>query len=223
MTLALVPMKDLGEAKQRLSGVLDQAERMGLVYAMLRDVIAALRTAEHVEEIAIVAHDRGYLDFEVEFLEEAVNEGYNEAVAHALTQPLMADRAAILILPGDVPSVLPEEIDRLASPAMENTVRIAPARDGDGTNGLMLTPPRLLATAFGPASSARHTALAKAAGATVEKIEGPGIGFDIDTPNDLVEFSAVDGNGETHTYLDVSGIRRRLLAEYPHGFTDGEA
>ena len=69
MTLALVPMKDLGEAKQRLSNLLDEPERMGLVYAMLRDVITALRAATNVDEIAIVAHDRGYLDFGVNFVE----------------------------------------------------------------------------------------------------------------------------------------------------------
>ena len=68
MTLALVPMKDLGEAKQRLSTLLDEPERMGLVYAMLRDVITALRTATNVDEIVIVAHDRGYLDFCVDFV-----------------------------------------------------------------------------------------------------------------------------------------------------------
>ncbi len=222
MTLALVPMKDLGEAKQRLSTVLDELERMGLVYAMLRDVIAALRAAANVDEIVIVAHDRGYQDFGVEFAEEAVNEGYNEAVAHALSKPRLAEKEALLILPGDVPAVRPEEIDRLAAPAPPGTVRLAPARDGDGTNGLMLAPPALMATAFGPGSFDRHAALAEVEGATVEKTDGDGIAFDIDTPGDLVAFCAVDGHSEAHTYLDVSGIRRRLLTEYPHGFTDGE-
>ena len=65
MTLSLVPMKDLGDAKQRLSAVLNEAERMGLVYAMLRDVIIALQHAKEVKDIAIIAHDRGYLDFGV--------------------------------------------------------------------------------------------------------------------------------------------------------------
>ena len=222
MTLALVPMKDLGEAKQRLSTLLNEPERSGLVYAMLRDVITALRAATNVDEIAIVAHDRGYLDFGVDFVEEAVNEGYNEAVAHALSRPPLTARDALLVLPGDVPGARPEEIDRLAAPASPGTVRIAPARDRDGTNGLMLAPPGLMATAFGPGSFARHAALAEAKEATVQKTNGDGIAFDIDTPGDLVDFCAVDGQSETHTYLDVSGIRRRLLAEYPHGFTDGK-
>lgn len=222
MTLALVPMKDLGDAKQRLSRVLDEPERMGLVYAMLRDVIAALNASATIDRIVIVAHDRGYLDFGVEFIEEAMNAGYNEAIAHALSTPLPAGSNALLILPGDVPAVRPEEIDRLAAIADPGTMRIAPARDGDGTNGLLMAPPDLMATAFGPGSYTRHRRLAEAKGASVETVEGAGIAFDIDTPADLVTFCAVDGRSETHTYLDVSGIRRRLLAEYPHGLTDGE-
>ncbi|MEL0021799.1 MAG: hypothetical protein VW709_18185, partial [Rickettsiales bacterium] len=94
MTVALVPMKDMGKAKQRLSPILSDAERRDLVTAMLRDVLIALRTARNIERVVIVAHDRGYLEFEAEVIEEAVNNGYNEAIGFALTQPAFADADA---------------------------------------------------------------------------------------------------------------------------------
>ena len=213
MTVALVPMKDLGAAKERLSPVLSDSERKGLVYAMLRDVLAALDRADNIDRVAIVAHDRGYLDFGVDFIEEAVNRGYNEAIGFAMSTDALSDAEAVLILPGDIPMVSPSEINDLAASASPPCVRVAAARDGDGTNGLLLAPPDVVGTAFGPGSHLRHKEIAAAAGAIVQIVEGPGISFDIDTPDDLIAFCAVDGTTETHTFLDLSGIRGRLLAE----------
>jgi len=213
MTVALIPMKDLADAKQRLSTMLSNEERMGLVNAMLRDVLAALNATAHIEHVSIIAQDQSYLDFGVDVIEEANNTGYNEAVTFALSRPALADFDSLLILPGDVPLTSPGEIDALAAPTTEPTVRLAAARDGGGTNGLMIAPPRLLDTAFGIGSFERHTSIAKASGAKVDIVTGSGISFDIDTPDDLIAFCAVDGTSETHTFLDLSGIRGRLLAE----------
>ncbi|MGB0554604.1 MAG: 2-phospho-L-lactate guanylyltransferase [Alphaproteobacteria bacterium] len=213
MTVALIPMKDLADAKQRLSTMLSDEERMGLVNAMLRDVLAALNATAHIEHVSIIAQDQSYLDFGVDVIEEANNTGYNEAVTFALSRPALADFDSLLILPGDVPLTSPGEIDALAAPTTEPTVRLAAARDGGGTNGLMIAPPRLLDTAFGIGSFERHTSIAKASGAKVDIVTGSGISFDIDTPDDLIAFCAVDGTSETHTFLDLSGIRGRLLAE----------
>lgn len=213
MTVALVPMKDLGAAKQRLSSILSDEERMGLVKAMLQDVLSALQSAERIEQVFIVAHDAAFQNLGVPVLEEAGNTGYNEAIEFALTKPPLADSASLLILPGDVPLTSAAEIDALAEPAGTPTVRLSPARDGDGTNGIMISPPDIIGTAFGIGSFERHRSIAQSAGVQVDVVRGPGIAFDIDTPEDLVSFCSVDGTSETHTYLDLSGIRRRLLAE----------
>ena len=115
MTAALVPMKDLRDAKQRLSSILFEDERKGLVNAMLRDVLAALANARNIHSVSIIAHDRDFLDFGVGFVEEAKNAGYNEAVGFALGRPEFAGTSAILVLPGDIPLVTPSEIDALAA------------------------------------------------------------------------------------------------------------
>lgn len=212
MTVAIVPMKDLGQAKRRLAPVLSDAERMGLVYAMLRDVVRALAGAQRIERSFIVAHDRGYLDFDLDLIEEPLNAGYNEAVARAVAVPELRHADAVLVLPGDIPLVTPEDIDALAAPLDAPGVRLAAARDGGGTNGLVMAPPDLMATAFGPGSFERHRQLAGAAGATADVLRRDGLAFDIDTPDDLRALCAVDGPGETPTFLDRSGLRRRLLA-----------
>ena len=213
MTAALVPMKDLRDAKQRLSSILFEDECKGLVNAMLRDVLAALANARNIQSVSIIAHDRDFSDFGVGFVEEAENAGYNEAVGFALGRPEFAATSAILVLPGDIPLVTPSEIDALAAKQTDPTVRLASARDGDGTNGLMISPPKLIETTFGIGSFVRHRKIAENAGAHVDTIQGEGISFDIDTPEDLIAFCAVDAVSETHTFLDLSGIRKRLLAE----------
>ena len=212
MTVAIVPMKDLGLAKQRLAAVLTDSERMGLVYAMLRDVVHALGRARHVEKSYIVAHDRGYLDFDLDLIEEPLNSGYNEAVSRAVSSPELSNRDAVLVLPGDIPMVVPDEIDALAAPLAAPGMRLSAARDGDGTNGLVMAPPALMKTAFGPGSFRRHREAAQSLGIVPEDIHRDGLAFDIDTPDDLAALCAVDGAGETHTFLDRSGLRRRVLA-----------
>ena len=213
MTVALVPMKDLPNAKQRLSSVLSKEERIGLVNAMLGDVLAALAKAETIDAVNIIAHDQNFSEFNVGFIQEAKNAGYNEAVGFALECAEIADASAGLVLPGDIPLVRASEINALAAKTKEPTVRIAGARDGDGTNGLLISPPRQMNTHFGIGSFARHQKIARNTGAHLETIKGEGISFDIDTPDDLIAYCAVDALSETHTFLDLSGIRRRLLEE----------
>ena len=64
-------------------------------------------------------------------------------------------------------------------------VRIAPDEAGAGTNALYVRPPGLLAFAYGDASCARHVEQARNLGARIERVERPGLRFDLDTPNDL--------------------------------------
>ena len=53
-TYALVPVKGLSRAKTRLAGALTGDERAGLVLAMLRDVLTALRGLQTI----VVSPDR---------------------------------------------------------------------------------------------------------------------------------------------------------------------
>src|SRR5215211_3734141 len=54
-TLAVVPIKTLSAAKQRLAGALATGARQSLAQAMFSDVLAALRRSQQVEAIAVDA------------------------------------------------------------------------------------------------------------------------------------------------------------------------
>ena len=56
-TLAVVPIKTLGNAKQRLGEALERGSRRSLVQAMFSDVLGALRRTQSVDAIAVVTDD----------------------------------------------------------------------------------------------------------------------------------------------------------------------
>ena len=64
---------------------------------------------------------------------------------------------------------------------------LVPSRDGDGTNAMLFDPLDALAPSFGPGSFARHLAQAAARGIACRTLPLPGIGLDIDEPDDLAQ------------------------------------
>ena len=63
---------------------------------------------------------------------------------------------------------------------------IAAADARDGTNALLLSPPDIIEPHFGPGSLEAHLRAARDANATVQLVVDPVVGFDLDTPADLV-------------------------------------
>ena len=55
--VALVPFKSLSTAKARLAPILSLPERQALAFAMLWDVLSALRAAKGLDEVALVSSD----------------------------------------------------------------------------------------------------------------------------------------------------------------------
>ncbi|MEL0288021.1 MAG: hypothetical protein VXA34_05070, partial [Gammaproteobacteria bacterium] len=126
-----------------------------------------------------------------------------------------ADR--MLFLPGDVPLVTTDELDAVLDSRMEPPmIRIVPASDLMGTNGLAVAPPSGLTFSFGPDSFRRHLSLASEAGLKAEVLKLPGLGLDIDTPQDLIELNERLAIGETASHTQVfvmeNGLGERLHA-----------
>ncbi|MFI5325377.1 MAG: 2-phospho-L-lactate guanylyltransferase [Candidatus Rokuibacteriota bacterium] len=187
--LLAIPVKDLVNAKQRLIPALSPSERRELARAMLEDVLdaatAALPGAVLVittdPEVQTVARARG-----VECLAESANRGHTAAVALAQREAVTRGKARFLTLPGDVPCVTPQEIATLCD-ALEEApgVVFVPSRSGLGTNAALLAPPDVIPLTFGEPSFENHLKTARAAGLTPYVLELPGVGLDVDAPDDL--------------------------------------
>ena len=229
MILALVPVKDLWQAKQRLAGLLSAAERRALCLAMLEDVLGALRAARRLDGILVFSPDEDALAMSRRLGVAAVREprgrGQSEAVAAAL--PLCRARGAttVLTIPVDTPLLTGEDVDALIDFWQESALPppsavIVPSADGTGTNALLLTPPEALPPRFGPDSLARHVREAGQRAVAHRLFSLPRLALDVDSPADLATFLAAAGRapqGGTRTYEHLlrTGIAERCRARTP--------
>lgn len=210
MVVAVVPLKNLKMAKSRLSNILAEGERQELVLAMFDDVLVSLKESHFIEKIFLVADKYFNPVTDVQMITEIKNRGYDEAIIEALKDSRVNQAQAMLILPADLPLVSRDELNTLIRDQEDRSIRIAGARDQDGTNALVMKPPSLLATSFGVGSFERHKRLAKALSVKIEEINLPGLSFDVDTEKDLIDFVQTKSDTRTYRFLDESGIIGRL-------------
>ena len=204
-TLAVLPVKSFGRAKQRLGDAI--ANRPVLAAAMAGDVLEALASVRGLDGVIVVSANGDLEDLigvgrpapasaglhattggpapaGVEVVDDPLDSGQTPAAARGIRAAVVRGARRVLLVPGDCPALDPAEVDALLERA-EPGVVIVPDRHGSGTNALLIEPPAALTPAFGPGSFARHAALAHAAGATVRIGRLPSLELDVDTPGDL--------------------------------------
>lgn len=213
-TAAILPLKTLDHAKQRLERALDLSPRRSLVEAMFSDTLVALRRSTAIETVIVVTADHGAQRIAAGYGADVVDDaehGHNVAARRGIARAteLGADRA--LLVPGDCPLLDPGEIDALVRrPVAAPSLLVVPDRHGTGTNALLLTPPDAIVPAFGEGSHARHLARARDAGVAAETVELASLALDVDTPEDLTAVEArlqETRGGAAHT----RGMLRQLL------------
>jgi len=214
MIVVAVPVKDVVNAKQRLMRVLDGPERRELARAMLIDVLRALAAARldrvwvvtREPEVAAIARSLG-----AEPLGEHENRGHTAAVATAQAEAVRVGASAFMTIPGDVPCVTPAEIralvDALGAPP---AAVFAPSRTGAGTNGVVLAPPDAMRLRFGEPSFDSHLAAARVLRVEPRIVTSPGLGLDVDAPDDLVALLTEGAGTESHALLTRWRLPERL-------------
>ncbi len=194
--VALVPVRSLSGAKSRLGEPLDAEERSDLVLGLLQRTVDAALNATRLAGVVVVSMDADLL-CEARAMgarsllqeTDGLNEGLDEARIAA-----GPEATAVIVLPADLPGVAASAIDQLAEAAAlklraepdRPAVVLVPDRHGTGTNALLLAPPQAIPFHFGEGSRAAHRAAAEDAGASYLELDGP-LGFDVDTPEDLLE------------------------------------
>jgi 2-phospho-L-lactate guanylyltransferase len=218
-TVAVLPVKRFGAAKQRLDNDLSEGTRRALAEAMVTDVLIALRRSQRVDEVLVVSGETMAVALAAGYDAAAVvddpeDAGHSAAALRGIDAALERGATRVLLVPGDCPALDPAEVDALLADAPVDgsggpTVVVVPDRHGDGTNALLLAPPDAIRPAFGPGSRERHARLAAEAGAACEAIDIPTLGLDVDTVDDLAALrTALEDvrGGASHT--------RGLLARF---------
>jgi len=189
---AVVPVKEFAGAKQRLSPVLSPAERAKLYAEMLDRVLAMLLATKGLDGVAVVTNEARVARPGIRIIPDRECRGQSAAVAQGARVLAAEGASGILTIPGDVPLATPAEIELvLATHGMAwRAMTIVPSRDGKGTNALAISPPALIPFHFGDSSFDPHCAEARALGIEPRILRLPGLGLDIDTPDDLAALRA---------------------------------
>jgi 2-phospho-L-lactate guanylyltransferase len=204
---AVIPVKEVTGAKQRLCGGVPPHLHVALVRAMLEDVVAAVAQARGLAGFIIatldpVAQALAQRHGGRVFTDDA-RAGHTGVVATAARRLAEEGADAILQLPGDIPLVTATEIDQvivLHQPGPSFT--IVPSHDDKGSNTVVVSPPTAVPLKFGDDSFYPHLKTARDHGIVPQVVRLPGIARDIDHLEDLIAFARLGSTTRTQAFLD---------------------
>ncbi len=192
---AVVPVKRLAAAKQRLAADLGEA-REEFAYLLACRTVDVLRSADMVSGIIVVTPDprvaaaaraRGAAVVDDE------DASLNQACVLGLERAASRGASLAAVLPSDLATLTAESLERLLRaylrlPGAESgAIGLVRCKEGTGTNLVLVTPNASFEPSFGPGSFSRHS---RGSVSGVHELEEPTVSFDIDTPEDLAALRA---------------------------------
>lgn len=211
----IIPVKKLYNAKSRLSPLLTDGERKQLCLKMLEDVLKTVKSTKHINQKVVVSNDPEVFhvakNFEAAYLKEKKT-GLNEAVSETIGWCIERGATSVLVFPADIPLVTPTDLNKMLALREKASMVISPSRSGKGTNALLLTPPNVCPTFYGPCSFQRHLEEASKRRISFRIFRSQRIALDIDTVEDLTDF-ILTNTKKTSAYklLDKMGIPSKLV------------
>jgi 2-phospho-L-lactate guanylyltransferase len=204
--IAVIPVKETTDAKQRLADVLPGVRRQQLALAMLEDVLTAVARVPELAGMLVVTADGAAAALAARYgarvLVDGARDGHTGA-ATAAARRLAIEGSAMLQLPGDIPLVEPADISRIiAAHDSAPAFTIVPARDELGSNAVLCSPADAVPLRFGEDSYFPHLAAAGAQGIEPAVVRLPRIALDIDTPEDLALFLATPSRTRGRALLE---------------------
>lgn len=216
---AIVPIKELDGAKQRLAPLLSPAQRRALIEVMMGEVLEAVAGAPSLAGIMVVTLDPQASALAkrlgARVVTDGAREGHTGSVTAGLRLLAKEGRGGMITLPGDIPAATSAEIELvLASHLPAPSFTISPAHDDLGSNAVICSPPDAVPLRFGENSYFPHLEAAQRCGIEPTVMRQPGIAMDIDHPVDLAAFLRLPQSAGTRTraFLEEAGIPK-LLAE----------
>lgn len=192
MAQALLPLKDLVQAKTRLGGLLRPSERRALAQAMAEDVLAVLAGHAELSRITLVSDDPGAELLAHKYGADCWSEralacsGLNNLMQCASERLTASSHEPLLVLHCDLPLLTHDDISAVLAAQRElDGLVIGCDRQGTGTNLLAFAAGAMPRFCFGPDSCAAHAASADSAGIRARILQRLGIMVDVDAPADL--------------------------------------
>jgi 2-phospho-L-lactate/phosphoenolpyruvate guanylyltransferase len=215
MKFALIPVKDLSKAKERLSLILSQPERTTVAYAMLEDVLRAMRGSRLLDHLFVVTLDGNAIELAkslgVEIIRETKQEGESASIDYASKICKNMGAQSVLVIPGDVPLITHEDIDFILEKEKPYpSLILVPARDEMGTNAILRKPSDVIPSRFGYDSLKKHINDARQRNIPYEIYNLPRVALDVDEPEDLALFASKKSYTKAHEELIKIGYIKDL-------------
>jgi 2-phospho-L-lactate guanylyltransferase len=187
-------MKPLSEGKTRLARQLTTDQRADLIAGMLRRVIAAIKGAS-IELFWVIGGDERVMQLTRNndgLWFEELGRNLNDTVTRGFERAHQDGNPA-LYLPGDLPFIKPSDVTNLLrSSERGNNITLAPARRDGGTNAIVVPHGLPFVPELGERSFAKHLAQAASKEISVSIYYSQGLGFDLDTIDDLESYGHME-------------------------------
>ena len=192
--IAIIPMKPLSESKSRLSKNFSREEREDLALGMLRRVLGAVKSAS-IGMFWVVGGDtrvRNVTRSAGGIWHEEMGRNLNDTLGKAFERAFERGNAA-MYLASDLPFIKASDVHSvLQSSRQQNNISLAPARRDGGTNAILVPQGLPFRPELGGKSFIRHMSQAANLGISVAICYSPGLGFDLDTPDDLESYEHME-------------------------------
>jgi 2-phospho-L-lactate guanylyltransferase len=213
---AIVPVKSFENAKSRFGSLLSMHERIKLSGMLLERTICTLKKTPTIQRILLVSSDtriKGIASkYGVTFLEESKEAGVNSAVRLADKFCISAGADASLVLPTDLPLIVPEDIDIMCKTVLEkdSCVILCPSYKFDGSNVLFRKPCNIIRTSYDKNSYPNHVLAGIRSNANTRVLFLNRLMIDIDTVNDIKKMLSIgQSNDQITRYLKTILIRQK--------------
>lgn len=213
---AIVPVKNFESGKSRLASLLTVEERVKLSELFLDYTLNTLTNTSAISNVVVVSSDKRAERIakihNAKFLQEKKNQGVNAAVA--LADVYISEYAvdATIVIPQDLPLLLPEDIERICTSAQEHEkcLVICPSLRFDGSNALLRRPPLLITTNYDNDSYNVHIKKAKASDAIIKIIKTKRIMTDIDTVEDVINLIKINSRNKDNINKAVGFLTSKI-------------
>ena len=216
---AIIPIKELKQAKQRLSSNLSHQQRESLAIAMAKDVIKAAIDSKKIDKVLIVSRDpevqKIAQDYQCHLLNTKQDQSLNEAIMIGIDYVQKLNGTLALTIASDIPLVTAPYIDEVIQSHLNNSadISLVSNRQRQGTNALCCSLPTPFNTHYGTNSCQKHQQEAKTHQLNYQQQENEQLALDIDTLSDLKLLQKEPRLPQTHTGKLLNNTEFDLVRE----------
>lgn len=189
----IVPVKKYSEAKTRLAGLLQPAERKSLAEMLAATVLGQLSRVHRVRRIILASSEPSLCAMAARFGFEILADdssvlGLNAVIERAVRHALASGAKDVGVVFSDLPLFKAEEFDEIIRSHLDGAPRqvtLVLDRFCTGTNVRLCRPGDLLPSLYGTNSAIEHQRAAAVSGAETCVVKSVCLSHDLDRPSDI--------------------------------------